>query len=111
VTAADTPETTFRVVIEIELAADDTARFERLWLTIADEVAGVEGCRGQWLLRHRHRADTLVIMSDWLDEAAFHRFEQGPVHARHREFIRPIRTGGSFSAAYVLHHRPADVSA
>jgi heme-degrading monooxygenase HmoA len=99
----------FRVVVDLHMTPAGSARFEALWPTIADEVAAVDGCLGQWLLRPDSGRGAVVIMSDWVDEEAFRRFERGPVHAGHRDLIGPMRIGGGFRALRVVGHRPGTV--
>ncbi|WP_226367038.1 antibiotic biosynthesis monooxygenase [Pseudonocardia sp. ICBG162] len=84
----------FRAVIELEMTGTDAVRFVAEWPRMAEEVAEAPGCLEQWLFGPDR--DGVVIMSDWVDEDAFHDFEAGPVHAAHRTRIASVRTGGRF---------------
>jgi heme-degrading monooxygenase HmoA len=99
----------FRVVLEIEVAAGRGAGFETAWRPVADAIGLDPANLGQWLLRDAGRPDRYVVVSDWLDEERFRRFETSAAHVANRRALAPYRVGGSMhTTVIVAHHERAD---
>ncbi|MZD07785.1 antibiotic biosynthesis monooxygenase [Streptomyces sp. SID5785] len=92
---------TFRVMLRLEIEAGREAEFEKAWLSGTDAVTGHSANLGQSLSREPD--GTYVIVSDWVDEPQFRRFEESPAHLEHRATLHPFRKGGTFHVMEVLH--------
>lgn len=96
----------FRVQLTMHIHPGAEQEFEETWLRIGEAVTGHPANRGQWLARSAQHAGTYVITSDWTDESRFREFERGDRHLAHRAMLHPLRSGGSMTTMYVLHHLP-----
>jgi heme-degrading monooxygenase HmoA len=91
-----------RVLLQIDIQAGRSERFEQLWHDHAARVATLPDNHGQTLLRRTDRADSYVVLTDWTDEAAFRSFEQSGPQQTYLKELWAIRAGGSMTLLDVM---------
>ncbi|WP_406379414.1 antibiotic biosynthesis monooxygenase family protein [Streptomyces sp. NBC_01618] len=96
--------TAFRVMLRMEVRAGLEKEFEQAWHEGTDAVTGHPANLGQWLSRATDEDSTYYIVSDWLDEPRFRKFENSPEHLEHRAKLHPFRSGGSFHTMEIVAH-------
>lgn len=96
----------FRVLLRMRIHPGMEDTFEREWESVAATVCDHPANLGHWLMRSGTEEGVYYIGSDWVDEAAFRRFEQSPEHVSHRERLHPYRAEGSIALMRVLRHQP-----
>ena len=92
----------FRVLLSMEVRAEQSAEFERTWTAIATSVAEHPANLSQALMRGRDGDGRYHILSDWTDEDAFRRFEHSDAHVEFRARLAPYRTGVTMSTMHVV---------
>jgi heme-degrading monooxygenase HmoA len=94
----------FRMTLQIDVVPGREPEFERTWLGIAEAVGADPGNLGQWLLRDAQRPDRYLVVSDWLDEDRFRRFETSAAHVANRRALAAYRRGGAMHTTVVVAH-------
>ncbi|HKN55908.1 MAG TPA: antibiotic biosynthesis monooxygenase family protein [Amycolatopsis sp.] len=97
---------TFRVMLRMEIKEGHGPAFESTWLEIGDSVTSHPANLGQWLSRSDDEPGVYYIVSDWVDEPGFRRFETSKRHIDHREKLHPYRCGGAMHTMQVVAHVP-----
>lgn len=92
-------DTTFRVILRVDVKPGMEADFERVWLSGSPDVTADPANRGHDL--HDGGQGTYVIISDWVSEAAFRAWESSQSHLDHRAKLHPYRSGGSMTTLNV----------
>jgi heme-degrading monooxygenase HmoA len=82
----------FRVVLEMEVAAGDSERFEQAWLDAAESFVDAPGMISQTLATASDDGRRFTITSDWTDEQHFHRFEVSSRQHDCTATLRALRT-------------------
>lgn len=100
----------FRVTLRMEIKPGMAADFERAWLAVSDSVTTHPANLGQWLScgadgPEGEGGDVYYIVSDWVSEPLFRKFEHSAEHLGHRTKLHPFRSGGSMTTMYVVAHR------
>ena len=96
----------FRVMLRMHIKDGMGAAFEQKWLEIGDSVTSHPANLGQWLCRS-DEPGVYFIISDWVDEAGFRRFEKSERHITHREKLHPYRQGGGMDTMTVVAVLPS----
>ncbi len=99
-------DATYRVMLRMQIIPGMGPDFERIWRKVGDSVTSHPANRGQWLSRSEEEADVYYIVSDWVDEASFRRFETSDRHVEHRRQLHPYRSGGSMVTMRIVAHLP-----
>nr|AIW63016.1 monooxygenase [uncultured bacterium BAC-AB1442/1414/561] len=85
----------FRILLRMEIRPDRCREFEQTWLKVGSAVTNDPGNLAQWLLRGHAEENVYYIVSDWVDEPSFRRFENSPEHVEHRAHLHPFRLTGT----------------
>jgi heme-degrading monooxygenase HmoA len=93
----------FHVLLDIRVRPGSQAEFERVWLEVAEGIAGHPANRGQKLLRGLEGEGAYYVLTAWTDEAAFREFELSQAHVANRARLGPYRNGGSMTIMHVVH--------
>ena len=96
----------FRVTLRMEVHPGKGSEFEQAWYDGAEVITSQPANLGQWLSRSADEADVYYIVSDWVDEPGFRRFETSKRHIDHREKLHPYRCGGAMHTMQVVAHVP-----
>ncbi|MEU7171963.1 MULTISPECIES: antibiotic biosynthesis monooxygenase family protein [Micromonospora] len=94
----------FRILLRMVIRPEARDEFERTWLRVGSAVTDDPGNLAQWLLRSQDEDDVYYIVSDWIDEASFRRFENSPQHVEHRAHLHPYRVAGSMVTMESVYH-------
>ncbi|MFJ9394525.1 antibiotic biosynthesis monooxygenase family protein [Streptomyces californicus] len=97
-------DATFRVMLRMQIKPGMEADFERVWKEVGGSVTSDPANRGQWLSRSTTADEDGVyyIISDWVDEPQFRRFETSDTHLSHRTKLHPYRSGGSMATMDIV---------
>ncbi|MET8005467.1 antibiotic biosynthesis monooxygenase family protein [Nonomuraea glycinis] len=98
------PNEGFRVLLRMRIRAGLENDFEATWLRVGDAVTADPANRGQWLMADQDEPGIYYIVSDWVNEAGFRRFEQSAEHVEHRERLHPYRSDGSMVTSRIVYH-------
>ena len=93
-------------MLRMEIKDGLGSAFESTWLEIGDSVTSHPANLGQWLSCSVGEPCVYYIVSDWVDEAGFRRFETSERHVEHRQKLHPYRTGGEMHTMRVVAHVP-----
>ncbi|ASO19718.1 heme-degrading monooxygenase HmoA [Actinoalloteichus hoggarensis] len=96
-------ESTFRVMLRMQIKPGMEQDFERVWLEVGDSVTSHPANLGQWLSRSDEEG-VYYIVSDWVSEPRFREFETSDRHLQHRQQLHPYRSGGSMTTMHVVAH-------
>jgi heme-degrading monooxygenase HmoA len=96
-------EGVFRVMLRMEIRADLEREFEETWCKIGGGITNDPANLGQWLSKSTEENGVYYIISDWVDEHRFRRFERSKDHLAHRAKLHPYRTAGSMTTMRVLY--------
>ncbi|MGH3645682.1 MAG: antibiotic biosynthesis monooxygenase family protein [Micromonosporaceae bacterium] len=94
---------TFRVTLRMEIHPGKGEEFEQAWRDGADVITSQPENLGQWLSRSADEENVYYIVSDWIDEPGFRRYETSPEHLAHRQELHPYRAKGSMSTMHLLY--------
>jgi heme-degrading monooxygenase HmoA len=95
-----------RAVLTMTVPAARAAEFEAEWCRVAAWVARQPGCLRQTLGRDEAAAPhSYVITSDWVDRAAFERFERDSQQDDATARLRQMRTGAAMQLLAIVEHR------
>jgi heme-degrading monooxygenase HmoA len=98
-----TVDSVFRAVLQMQIHPGLEVEFERVWLELDRHLAGDPGSLQRSLLRSATEDGVYFLVSDWVNEAAFRAFENGPVHLALGTRLHPYRAAASSSAMYLVH--------
>jgi heme oxygenase (mycobilin-producing) len=112
VTTVDTAsaDTTFRVMLRLQIIPGKEADFEKTWHNVGSRITDQPANRGQWLLKSNDEPSVYYIMSDWVNEPLFREFERSQEHVMHRRKLHPFRNGGWMAAMSVVYHLPGQTA-
>jgi heme-degrading monooxygenase HmoA len=96
-------ETTFRVVLRMQIHPGVEQEFEQTWYQVGKTVTDHPANIGQWLARSEEEPGVYYITSDWIDEPRFREFEHSDEHLAHRAKLHPYRSGGSMGTMRVVY--------
>jgi len=99
--------TTFRVVLQMDVAPQHAAEFEAAWSEVANSVAANAANLGQALMRSCEHPCQYFVLSDWTNEVAFRTFERSAEHVSNRATLARYRTGVVMTTTHVLAQFPA----
>ncbi|MEU8607691.1 antibiotic biosynthesis monooxygenase family protein [Actinoplanes sp. NPDC048791] len=105
------PEEAFRILLKMHVRPGLEADFEKAWLAVGNVITEHPANLGQWLMRATDESSVYYIISDWVDEPQFRRFELSDAHVAHRRQLHPFRSGGSMATMQVLHGFPGRAGA
>ncbi len=94
----------FRILLRMVIRPEAEEEFERTWLRVGSAVTDDPGNLAQWLLRGQDEDHVYYIVSDWVDEPSFRRFENSPQHVEHRAHLHPYRVAGSMVTMESVYH-------
>lgn len=94
---------TFRVILRMEIRPEAAQGFERAWREVGELIAREPANLGQVLTRGTEDRGVYYVITDWVDEAAFRRFERSEIHVQHRRRLAPYRTGGDMAVTEVVY--------
>jgi heme-degrading monooxygenase HmoA len=100
----------FRVMLRMQIIPGKEAEFEETWHKVGSAVTGDPANLGQWLLKSNDEANLYYIMSDWVNEPLFRKFERSEGHVGHRAKLHPFRNGGSMATMSVVYHLPHEAT-
>jgi heme-degrading monooxygenase HmoA len=92
----------FRVLLSMDVRADQTNEFERAWTAIAESIAEQPANLSQSLMRSNEEASRYHILSDWTDEESFRVFELSEAHVAYRARLAPYRSGVTITTMHVV---------
>jgi heme-degrading monooxygenase HmoA len=96
------PTGVYRVLLRMQVVPGQEEQFEEAWRASASAISDEPANLAQWLSRSDDEEAVYYIVSDWLDEASFRRYEGSDRHRRHRERLHPYRSVGSMTTMTVV---------
>lgn len=108
--SSTTSDGVFRVMLRMQIIPGKEAEFEQTWHSIGSGVTGDSANLGQWLLKSNDEPSVYYIMSDWVNEPLFRKFEHSEAHVGHRVKLHPFRNGGSMVTMSVVYHLPNEAT-
>lgn len=92
----------FRVMLRMRIRPGMEEKFEKTWYQVGDTVTNDDANLGQWLSKSIDEDGVYYVVSDWIDEDRFRRFEHSEQHVHHREKLHPYRIDGSMTTMHVV---------
>ncbi|MEV4256760.1 antibiotic biosynthesis monooxygenase family protein [Spirillospora sp. NPDC049652] len=92
----------FRVVLRMSIRPGMEEEFERTWREVGDAVTSDPANIRQSLSRSDEEDGVYYVVSDWVDEPGFRRFEHSEEHVGHRTKLHPYRSSGAMLTMRVV---------
>jgi heme oxygenase (mycobilin-producing) len=96
------PAGVYRVLLRMQVVPGQEEQFEKAWRASASAISDEPANLAQWLSRSDEEEAVYYIVSDWLDEPSFRRYEGSERHRRHRARLHPYRSAGSMTTMTVI---------
>ncbi|WP_413808676.1 antibiotic biosynthesis monooxygenase family protein [Streptomyces sp. OE57] len=94
----------FRVLLRMHIKRGMEQEFEETWGRVGEVITRQPANLGQWLSRSAEEPGVYYIVSDWVDEPSFRKFERSEEHVTHRTRLHPYRDGGSMVTMHTVLH-------
>jgi quinol monooxygenase YgiN len=95
--------TNVRTMLAMRIRAGCEQRFEREWLTAAEQISKLDGCLHQDLVRDADDPRSFVIISDWADRERLDAFGRSHQRDRLLRVVRDLRESAQRHTYQVLH--------
>jgi heme-degrading monooxygenase HmoA len=92
----------FRVMLRMNIHPGRERDFEETWHDVGHAITSDPANLRQWLSRDAEEAGVYWVVSDWVDEPGFRRFEKSDKHLVHRTRLHPFRSAGTMSTMHVV---------
>lgn len=92
----------FRVMLRMVIHPGMEAKFEETWHQVGHTITADPANIRQWLSRDAEDQSVYYVVSDWVDERGFRKFERSEQHLEHRTKLHPFRASATMASMHVV---------
>jgi heme-degrading monooxygenase HmoA len=92
----------FRVMLRMNIHPGMEKEFEETWQRVGHAITEDPANLRQWLAREDGEESVYYVVSDWVDEPGFRKFERSDKHLEHRTKLHPFRASATMATMHVV---------